>query len=52
MAMATDMYKSKLLMSSETVFLDINLSRSQNFGKIQTEQRKWIKGQIIDVDIS
>jgi hypothetical protein len=29
-------------------FLDIN-GRSQNLGKIATEQRKWIKGQI-DVD--
>jgi hypothetical protein len=27
------------------MFLDIN-GRSQNLGKIATEQRKWIKGQI------
>jgi hypothetical protein len=46
MAMATDMYKSWLMSSGETsMFLDIN-GRSQNLGKIATEQRKWIKGQI------
>jgi hypothetical protein len=27
------------------MFLDIN-GRSQNLGKIATEQKKWIKGQI------
>jgi hypothetical protein len=43
MAMATDMYKSWLMSSGETLcFLDIN-GRSQNLGKIATEQRKWIR---------